>query len=74
MDMEKMHLRSYGKGELALLYNPHLTASAARKKLSAWMAFHPTLMDSLLRTGYDPSRRCFTPRQVELIVEALGEP
>lgn len=66
--------KTLGRSELALLYNPHLTSSAARKKLTLWMRVHPTLLTDLSRTGYTDKQRTFTPRQVELIFEALGEP
>lgn len=43
--------------------------------LKRWIMFHPTLLEQLRRTGYVPgvSRR-LTPMQVQLIVDALGEP
>ena len=66
--------KTIGRGQLAELYNPHLSPSAARKQLAAWMARHPTLLADLAKTGYDSKQRSFTPKQVELIFEALGEP
>lgn len=67
-------VRSYSKGELSTMYNPNITSSAARKKLSQWMHHHPTLMQNLLDTGYNEMQRTFTPKQVRLIFDALGEP
>ena len=66
--------RTYGKAELALLYNPYMSAAGARKKLMQWIALHPTLKDDLLNTGFCENSRSFTPIQVRLIVAALGEP
>lgn len=66
--------KTIGKGRLAEQYNPYLSPSAARKQLAAWMARHPTLLADLTKTGYTEKQRTFTPRQVELIFEALGEP
>lgn len=66
--------RTYGKGELASLYAPNIAPSSACKRLTAWMLHHPTLMSDLRQTGYTEKQRTFTPRQVELIFEALGEP
>ena len=66
--------KTIGRGQLAELYNPHLSPSAARKQLAAWMARHPTLLADLTKTGYDSKQRTFTPRQVEISFEALGEP
>ena len=66
--------RSYGKGELALLYTPHVTQGAARRKLMYWISLQPCLMQALHEAGFDDRCRSFTPAQVKLIVEALGEP
>ena len=63
-------LRQYGKSELALLYFPHLTQQSAWRKLNRWISLNPTLRQQL--EGYE--LRTFTPRQVALIVEQLGEP
>lgn len=67
-------IRCYGKGELSCMYNPDISASAARKRFSHWMHHHPTLMQNLFDTGYDEKQRTFTPKQVRLIFDALGEP
>lgn len=67
-------IKSYGKGELAQLYCPNVTINAARKKLRVWLNHYPNLMDELRSIGYSDIARTFTPAQVKLIVEALGEP
>ena len=69
-----MKIRTFGKGELAQLYCPNITTAAARKKLMQWINLYPNLMDDLHRAGFSASSRSFTPAQVRLIVEALGEP
>ena len=69
-----MKIRAYGKGELAQLYCPNITTAAARKKLMQWINLYPNLMDNLLQAGLSDATRSFTPAQVRLIVEALGEP
>ena len=74
MTEETFKIRSYGKGELAQLYCPHITAAAARKKLMVWINLYPNLMDGLHRIGLDDASRSFTPAQVRMIVDALGEP
>ncbi len=71
--MNTFHLRSYGRTELALEYNPHLSPGAAWRKMAAWLARVPGLMERLATYG-DIRSRTFTPSQVRLIVEALGEP
>ncbi len=72
--MEKFRVRAYGRTELAQCYLPHLTAEAAYIKLMSWINRYPNLMTRLLENGYRLHQRTFTPRQVALIVEALGEP
>ncbi len=66
--------RAYGRTELAQAYNPHLSPGAAWQKLSLWIRLYPELTERLKAIGYSPHQRVFTPRQVAMIVEALGEP
>ena len=72
--LETFKIRTMGKGELAQLYCPNITTAAARKKLMQWINLYPNLMDDLHRAGFSESSRSFTPAQVKLIVDALGEP
>ena len=63
--MEKQtdfRIRSYGRTELAQLYNPCLTPKAAYRAVR------------LAELGKLPGSRSYTPAQVREIVEALGEP
>ena len=69
-----MKIRTYGKGELAQLYCPNITTAAARKKLMLWINLYPNLMDALHRAGFSDSTRSFTPVQVRLIADYVGEP
>ncbi len=69
-----MKIRSYGKAELAQLYSPHITPSAARKKLRFWIGLQPKLLQSLQEIGFTDTSKSFTPAQVKLIIEAIGEP
>ena len=69
-----MKIRSYGKTELALLYNPHLSTQHARRKLMHWISISPTLTQRLQSLGYHPSDRIFSPPQVQAIVDELLEP
>lgn len=66
--------RAYGVGELASLYNPHLTRRGAIMQLWRWINHQGTLRAKLDALGYYPGTRCLTPRQVACIVEHLGEP
>lgn len=72
--MHMENIRTYSKGELAVLYAPDIAPTSACKRLTQWFLHHPTLMSDLRKTGYTDRQRTFTPRQVELIFEALGEP
>ena len=71
----EFRVRAYGRTELAVAYCPNITPDAAWEKLKQWIAYCPGLAERLAEAGYRPqSRAGFTPRQVGLIVEALGEP
>ena len=71
---EHFVIRSYGIGELASCYNPHISVGAARRKLMAWIHLQPALVEALQATGFSHKVRSFTPTQVRLIVAAIGEP
>lgn len=63
------------KKELAYLYFPSATnPHSAVKRLMAWINNCEELHRSLVAIGYVKNRRWFTPREVRLIVEYLGEP
>lgn len=74
MTETSFQLRAYGKTELALLYSPDTTPAAARRKLMRWISMQPVLTEKLLQSGFADHMRTLTPMQVEMIVEALGEP
>lgn len=67
-------LRAYGRTKLAQAYCPQLSPGAAWQKLSMWINLYPGLPERLKAIGYSPHQRVFTPRQVAMIVEALGKP
>ena len=71
---ERFIIRSYGKGELAALYLPDISARSALNTFNQWIHKCPGLTDRLETTGLRPNDRRFTPMQVRIIVEALGEP
>lgn len=66
--------RSYGKGELALLYIPNVLQQSAVDQLNIWIATAPGLMERLTATGMKPTARRYTPAQVRLLVDVFGEP
>lgn len=71
---KKFEIRSYGRSELASIYMPDIEAQSASKTLKKWIQKYPGLAEALSTTGLEPSARRYTPAQVRLIVEALGEP
>ena len=74
MEQKAFVIRAYGVGELAGLYNPHLSHRASVMQLRRWINQHGILKEKLTALGYHPGIRRFTPKQVACIVEHLGEP
>ena len=66
MNNEPFIIRRYGKSELAMLYMQGASEKAAMKLLNEWLEVNPRLRR--IRKKY------FTPKQVKLIVEEIGEP
>ena len=62
------------KTDLAVAYFPFINENAARHKLMALINDNRSLMDSLIASGYKTLSRAFSPRQVELIFDAFGNP
>ena len=73
-DLTPMKPRPMGKAELAMLYAPELTISAAVKRLMQWIHHNPRLTEALNATGYRTMQKILTARQVAIIFEYLGEP
>ena len=68
-------IQQYGKSELALLYFPNAaTASGALSNLNYWIRCNNTLTRALQECGMPPHSKFFTPKEVSLIIEHLGEP
>lgn len=67
-------VRSYSKKELALAYAPELTTGGAVKRLGVWMRYNPQLWQELQKRGYRTRQKLFTPQQVDVIFQYLGEP
>ena len=73
--MKVFVIRAYTKKELALCYfpmaeNPH----SAVNRLMAWINRCEPLSMALSAQGYKKMARWFSPKEVRLIVEHLGEP
>lgn len=74
MELSGFEIKAYGKSELAQLYNPRMGVRSALRTLSVWIKRNEMLHGRLQETGLVPCCKIYTPRQVELIVEYLGEP
>lgn len=70
----KFTVRAYTKSELAHLYNPQMTVKNATQVLRRWIQHNQELHNALISLGYTDRSRIFTPRQVQLIIDILGEP
>ena len=51
-----------------------LEPKTAVAKLNQWIALKPGLKEALANTGLKHCAKQYTPAQVRLIVDALGEP
>lgn len=71
---EEFIIRTYTKKELALLYFPDSTPRSAVSHLMSWIRRCTALQQQLETTGYQPIAKAFTPRQVKMIIDMLGEP
>jgi len=71
---ERFRIRCYSKTELGLLYTPHCRKEHAWRVMRNWIIRCQPLNEALLATGLTPSSRILSPRQVQIIVEHLGEP
>lgn len=60
--------------ELALRYNPHMSAKSARRVLHAWIRLNNQLSEELAELQWSATVRMLTPRQVAVIYRYLGEP
>ena len=74
MKQREFKIRTYGRMELAQTYFPDLLAISAWNKLKRWIENCPPLKERLTTRTDKPKARTYTPRQVEAIVEMLGEP
>ena len=69
-----MEIRTYSKKELAIAYAPNISMVAALNRLALWLKTNRQLWEQLTQTGYRTTQRYFTPGQVKLIFEYIGEP
>ncbi len=73
--IEKFCIRSYSKQELALLYFPDCQdAHVAVNRLARWLQRCHPLCQALKDSHYCKRSKFFTPHEVELIIQFIGEP
>jgi hypothetical protein len=67
-------LRAYSKQELAQCYFPNCPVEVAQQHLRRWIRNCKALVRELESTGMQKKCRMYTPKQVKVIMEYLGEP
>ena len=68
-------IKQYRKSELALLYFPDCqTKEGALSNLKSWIKGNKELTSELEKCGMPPRKKSFTPKEVSLIFQYLGEP
>lgn len=66
--------RAYGVAEFAQLYFPGHTPVAAYKRMWEWIQTSRGLKAKLEGAGWVKFQKLYTPRQVSVLIEHLGEP
>ena len=68
------HGHFIAKNQLAMLYFPGDTPRTASVHLMRWIRRNAALVRALEETGYRPRDKYFSPMQVGIIYQYLGEP
>ena len=72
---DNFKIRAYGMSELAMLYFPNvLTPNGALSNLNFWIQRNKKLTNALQQCGMPPRSKSFSPKEVALIIDYLGEP
>ncbi|WP_321424522.1 DUF4248 domain-containing protein [uncultured Bacteroides sp.] len=72
--LSEFKVRSYGKADLALMYNPEMCVREALRTLMRWIVRNERLYRDLMELGYKKSCKILTPLEVAVITRYLGEP
>lgn len=73
--MEKtFEIRTFGFGELAQLYFPHVTKASASRMFSQWIYKSPELVSKLKELNWKKREKYFTPKQVKALVGFFDPP
>jgi hypothetical protein len=71
---KKFELRTFGFGELAQLYFPHVTKASASRMLSLWIYKSPELVTNLSELNWKKRSKYFTPKQVKVLIGHFDPP
>ena len=73
--MEKrFETRTFGFGELAQLYFPHVTKTSASRMFSQWIFNSHELVEKLSELNWKKKAKYFTPKQVKVLIEHFDPP
>ena len=71
---KKFETRTFGFGELAQLYFPHVTKSSASRMFGIWISSSPELVKRLTKLDWKKRHRYLTPKQVKVLVNHFDPP
>lgn len=72
--MKVFEIKSYGVAELACLYLPQLSKESASNQFRCWIKRNPKIKSDLLKAGLVSKQKIYTPMQVSILINHLGEP
>jgi len=64
----------YSHMEVALMFFPDIQPKSASRQLTRWIFRDDELMAELLQAGYTRGQRLYSPAQVSIIFDHLGDP
>ena len=71
---KKFETRTFGFGELAQLYFPHITKESASRMFSQWIYSSSELLTKLSELNWKKRAKYFTPKQVKVLIEHFDPP
>ena len=69
MKEKEFKVHAYGKSELAMMYFPGDSKENAMRKFRFWLT-----VNKRLRKFITPKRKYYSPKEVRIIIDELGEP
>jgi hypothetical protein len=67
-------IRTFGFGELAQLYFPHVTKASASRMFSQWIYNSEELVKKLSDLNWKKRAKYFTPKQVKELIRHFDSP